>query len=87
VTGQWRKLHYEELHNLYPSPSLIKVIKSRKMRWAGHIARMGNAYRILVGKAEGKNHWVDQDVGGWTISKWILEEYDEMVWIGLIGLL
>jgi hypothetical protein len=51
------------------------MIKSRRMRWAGHVARMGekrNAYRILVGKPEGKNQWEDQDVEGWTILKWIL---------------
>jgi hypothetical protein len=52
-TGGWTKLHNEELHNLYSSPSIIRIIRSRKMRWAGHVARMGekrNAYRILVGK-------------------------------------
>jgi PAS domain-containing protein len=57
VIGGRRKLHYEELHNLYSSRSIIRVIKSRRMRWAGHAARMGerrNAYRILVGKPEGK---------------------------------
>jgi hypothetical protein len=57
VTGGWRKLHNEELHNLYSSPSIIKIIKPRKMRLAGHVARMGekrNAYKILVGKPEGK---------------------------------
>jgi hypothetical protein len=51
VTGGWRKLHNEELHNLYSSPSIIRIIKPRRMRWPGHIARMGekrNAYRILV---------------------------------------
>jgi hypothetical protein len=51
------KLHNEELHNLYFSPSIIRIIKSRRMRWAGHVARMGekrNSYRILVGKPEGK---------------------------------
>jgi hypothetical protein len=56
-TGGWRKLHNEELHNLYSSPSIIRMMKSRKMRWAGHAARMGekkNAYRILVGNPEGK---------------------------------
>jgi hypothetical protein len=50
VTGGWRKLHYEELHRLYTSPSKIRKIKSKKMRWTGHVARMGetrNAYRIL----------------------------------------
>jgi hypothetical protein len=57
VTGDSRKLHNEELHNLYPSSSVIRVIKSRRMRWAGHVARMGgkmNAYRTFVGKREGK---------------------------------
>jgi hypothetical protein len=57
VTGRWRKLHNEEVHNLYSSPSIIRMIKLRRMRWAGHVARMGekmNAYRILVGKSEGK---------------------------------
>jgi hypothetical protein len=57
VTGGWRKLHNEELHNLYYSPSIIKMIKSRKIRWAGHVARIGenrNAYRIFVGMPEGK---------------------------------
>jgi hypothetical protein len=57
VTGDWRKLHNEELHNLYSSPNIIRMIKLRRTRWAGHIARMGekrNAYRILVGKPEGK---------------------------------
>jgi hypothetical protein len=57
VTGDWRKLHIEELHNLYSLPNIIRMIKSRRMRWAGHVARMGeprNAYRILVGKSERK---------------------------------
>jgi hypothetical protein len=57
VTGGWRKLHNEELHNSYSSPSIIRMIKSRRMKWAGHVARMGeerNAYRILVGMPEGK---------------------------------
>jgi hypothetical protein len=76
VTGGCRKLYNEELHNLYSSPSIIRMIKSRRMRWAGYVARMGeqrNAYRILVGKPEGRSNWEDQDVGGWTILKWILE--------------
>jgi hypothetical protein len=69
VTGDWRKLHNERLHNLYSSPNIIRMIKSRRMRWAGHVARMGetkNAYMILVGKPEGKRplgrprrRWVD----------------------------
>jgi hypothetical protein len=70
VTGEWRKLHNEELHDLYSSPSIIRIMKSsRSMRWAGHVARMGakrNAYRLLVGKPEGmrplggpRRRWLD----------------------------
>jgi hypothetical protein len=57
VTGEWRKLHNEELHNLYSSPDIIWQVKSRRMRWAGLVARMGeerNVYKVLVGKPEGK---------------------------------
>jgi hypothetical protein len=57
VTRGWRKLHNEELHNLYSSPSIIRMIKSRRIRWAERVAQMGakrNAYGIMVGKAEGK---------------------------------
>jgi hypothetical protein len=69
VTGGWRKLHNEELCDLYSSPSIIRIIKSKRMRRAGHVARMGekrNSYRLLVGKPEGKRplgrprrRWVD----------------------------
>jgi hypothetical protein len=74
VTGEWRKLHSEELHNLYSSPD-IKQVKSRRMRWAGYVARMGEerkVYKVLVGKPEGKNHWEDQGVGGKMGSELIL---------------
>jgi hypothetical protein len=58
VTGEWRKLHNGELHNMYSSPDIIRQIKSRSMRWVGHVAGMGdgrNVYRGLVGKPEGKS--------------------------------
>jgi hypothetical protein len=61
---------------LYYSQNIIRIIKSRRMRWAGHVAPMGekrNAYRILVGKSEEKRPLEDHDVGGWTIIKWILD--------------
>jgi hypothetical protein len=71
VPGGWRKLHNEELHNLYSSPSIIRIIKSRRMRWERHVARMGekrNVYRLLVGKPEGKRplgrprcRWIDNN--------------------------
>jgi hypothetical protein len=80
ILGGWRKLPDEELHNLYPSPDKITMIKSRKMRWAGHVAHTeerNNAYRILVGKSKGKRPlarpklwWVDniqmdlREIGG-----------------------
>jgi len=57
ITGEWRKLHNEELNDLYCSPNIVRVIKWRRMRWAGHVARMGDwrgLYRVLVGKREGK---------------------------------
>jgi hypothetical protein len=70
VMGEWRKLHNEELHNLYPYPDIIRQVKSRRMRWAGHVARMREerkVYEVLVGKPEGKrppgrprHRWEDQ---------------------------
>jgi hypothetical protein len=69
ATGEWRKLHNEELHNLYSSPNIIRTIKSRRLRWAGHVARMGekiNAYRILVGKPEGR-----RPLGGRPRRRWV----------------
>ena len=69
VTGEWRRLYNEELNDFYPSPNIVRVINSRRMRWAGHVARMGEergVYRVLVGKPEGRKplgrprrRWVD----------------------------
>jgi hypothetical protein len=88
MTGWWRKLHNEELHNLYSWPIIIRIIKSRRLRWAGHVARMGdkrNVYRLLVRKSEGKKpldrlrrRWVD------NIKMDLLEIGLSVVdWIGL----
>jgi hypothetical protein len=90
VTGGWRKLHNEELRDLYSSPNIIRIIKSRRMRWAGHIARMGekrNACRLLVGKPEGKRplgrtrrRWMD------NVKMDLLEiDWGGVDWIGLAG--
>jgi hypothetical protein len=71
VTGEWRKFHSGELRNLYSSPDIIRQMKSRRMRWAGHVARMGegrNVYRVLMGKPEGKDHLEDQGVDGIKID-------------------
>ena len=57
MTGEWRRVHNEELNDLYSSPNIVRVIKSRGMKWAGHVARMGEesgVYRVLVGKPEGR---------------------------------
>jgi hypothetical protein len=81
-TGEWRKLHNEELHDLYFSPTIVRVIKYRRMRWAGHVARMweGKAvYRVLVGKPEGKKPSVD----GRIILRWIFRKWNEEVWTRL----
>jgi hypothetical protein len=76
VTRGWTKLHNEELYNLYSLPNIIRMIKSRRIMWAGYVARMGgvnrNAYRILVGKSEGKGP-LGRQRSGWIILKWILE--------------
>jgi hypothetical protein len=100
VTGDWRNLHNEELHNLYSSPSIISIIKSRRMRWAGHVARMGekrNLYRLLVGKPEGKRplgrprrRWIDNikidllEIGV-NVVDWIGLAQDRYRWRPLVN--
>jgi hypothetical protein len=76
VTGDWRKLLDEQLHNLNSSPSIIRMIKSRWMRGAGHVARVGRR-GMHIGycweNQKERNHSEMQDAGGWTILKWILD--------------
>jgi hypothetical protein len=100
VTGGWRKLHNEELHNLCSSPSIIRIIKSRRMRWTGHVARMGekrNVYRLLIGKPEGRRplgrprcRWIDNikidllEIG-LSVVDWIGLAQDRYRWRALVN--
>jgi hypothetical protein len=100
VTGGWRKLPNKVLHNLYSSPSIIRIIKSKRMRWAGHVARMGekrNVYRSLVGKPEGKrslgrpkHRWMDNikmdllEIG-LSVVAWICLAQDRYRWRALVN--
>jgi hypothetical protein len=100
VMGGWRKLHNEELHNLYSSPCTIRIIKSRRMRWVGHVAQMGekrNVYRLLVGKPEGKRplgrwrrRWIDNikmdhSEIGLRVVDWIGLAQDSCRWRALVN--
>jgi hypothetical protein len=100
VTGEWRKLHNGERHNLYSSPDIIRQIKSRRMRWAGHVARVGegrNVYRVLVGKPEGKRplerprHRREEGIKmdlreiGWGCVEWIHLAHDRDRWRALVN--
>jgi hypothetical protein len=100
VTGDWRKLYNDELHNLYFSPNIIRMNKSSRMRWAGYVAQMRekrNAYRILAGKPEGKRplgrptrRWVDNTKIGlreieWDGVGWIDLAQDRDQWRALVN--
>jgi hypothetical protein len=100
VTGEWRKLHNEELHILYSFQNIIRQIKSRRMRWAEHVARMGeeiNMYRVLVGKPEGKRplgrprrRWKDGiriylRETGWGSVDWIQLAQDRDRWRAIVN--
>ena len=100
VTGEWRRLHNGELNDLYSSPNIVRVITSRRMRWAGHVARMGEergVYRVLLGKPEGRRplgrlrrRWVDnirmdlQEVGC-VYMDWIGLAQDRDRWRTLVS--
>jgi hypothetical protein len=72
--GSWRKLHNDELHNLYSSPNIVRVIKSRRMRWAGHVAGAGKVEVFTgLGGPKVRDHWEDLGVGGRITLSWTLD--------------
>jgi predicted transcriptional regulator of viral defense system len=83
LSGEWRRLHNEELHDVYCSPNIIRLIKSRIMRWAGDVARMGErrgVYRVLVRKRGERDYLEDPGADGRIILRWILRKWDVGVW-------
>ena len=89
VTGEWRRLHYEEFNDLYSSPNIVRVIKSRRMRWAGHVECMGEekgVYSVLVGKPE-RRRTLGRPRRRWVDNIWMdLQEVGcgYVDWIGLV---
>jgi hypothetical protein len=85
VTGEWRKLRNEELHDLYCSPTILRVIKSKIIRWTEHVACMGKGeacIRFWCGNLRERDHWGDPGVDGRIILRWIFRKWD-VVWTGL----
>jgi hypothetical protein len=85
VAGEWRKLYNEELNDLYGSPNVVRVIKSRRTKWVGHIARTGergDVYRFWWGNLREKDHLEDPDIDGRLLLRWIFRKLDVRSWTG-----
>jgi len=86
VKGEWRSLHNEELNDLYSSSNILRVIKWRRMRWAGHVVRMGEERGCIGswwGNRRERDHWGDLGVDGWIILGRIFRRWDVGIWTGL----
>jgi hypothetical protein len=86
VTGEWGKLHYEELNDLYSSPTIVWVIKSRRVRWVGHVTHMGEGRvctRFWWENLRERDHWGDPGIDGRIILRRIFRKWDVAVWTGL----
>ena len=85
VTGEWRKIHKEERNDLYSTPNIVRVIKSRIIRWVGHLARMGRKEEytgLWWGNLRERDHLRDPGVDGRIILRWIYRKWDVGVWTG-----